>query len=262
MTEEVTWPSGDFSGVLTEGIYIFSVSGQFNYPTAGVLTFSSCTVTGYGTCKDPSYEGFLDAGLTVVVGTEGADSHLGSTDPDAKLSVYVKEASSPTTYSPADLVGTWRGNCIAAGPGAPYWERHTVTVETGGTFADSVTTSGGSTVATTGNSSFSSTTTGAVVSTITSASPNVTLTGFMDAGKTVLVYRCPWGDGTYEIMIFTKDAAIAPGAPTNVVAGAGTITQEAAVHFRPPASNGGPAATSYTVTSAPEERQPQAREAR
>jgi hypothetical protein len=78
------------------------------------------------------------------------------------------------------------------------------------------------------------------------------MNGVMDSGKTIMAFSDIWlsgGGTTAEIKIFTKDAAIAPGAPTDVGAGAGNA--EAAVKFRPPASNGGGPPTSYTVTSYP-----------
>jgi hypothetical protein len=185
---------------------------------------------------------FVDAGKTVTAGTSG----VSSTDPDAELSVFTKQAAS---YSAADLPGTWQGNTLVSGDSAPWWERDTLTINPDGSSTVSWTAYDGSTGSATGNLAISSA--GAVTWTCADCSSNQSFSGFVDAGKTVMVFTDTWASdaGTHEIKIFTKDAAIVPNAPTNVMAGAGNA--RAAVSFTPPASNGGPPVTSYTVTSNP-----------
>jgi titin len=68
------------------------------------------------------------------------------------------------------------------------------------------------------------------------------------AGSTLYGMTCNGGQN-YAGTIFSLAATAAPGAPTGVSATAGDA--EATVSFTPPASSGGSAMTSYTVTSNP-----------
>jgi hypothetical protein len=216
---------GTFTGTVTvDGGTPTAISGQMAISPSGVITCLS------GSCLDPTYESFMNAGKTVTVGTSGA----------APLQVFTKKAAS---YSMADLAGPWNGNSLASGPGAPWWERSTGTIEPDGTFTGSTTQSDGSTKNKTATFTLSSD------GVITSPSSS-TASGVMDADKTVMVITDTWSDGTAEIKIFTKNLSLtAPGAPTGVTATAGNAL--ATVSFTPPASTGGSPITRYTVTSIP-----------
>ncbi len=96
-----------YKGTLTQIVdgrtYINNVSGTSSLSSAGVLT---CVSSSLGCASN--YEGFADAGGTVVVGTSG----VSSTDTDAEFQVCTKQAAS---YSKADLYGTWQGNQLGTG---------------------------------------------------------------------------------------------------------------------------------------------------
>jgi membrane protein implicated in regulation of membrane protease activity len=186
----------------------------------------------------------MDAGKTVVVGTSGVSAS--SANPNALLWVMTEQAS---LYTIADFIGTWQGNALASGRGAPWWERDTLTINPDGSSTVSWTAYDGSTGSATGN--FVISLAGAVTWTCADCSSNQSFSGFMDAGKTVMVFTDTWASdtGTQEIKIFTKDAATVPNAPTNAMAGAGNA--RAAVSFTAPVSNCSYPVTSYTVTSNP-----------
>jgi len=215
---------GTFTGTVTvDGGTPTAISGQMAISPSGVITCLS------GSCLDPTYESFMNAGKTVTVGTSGA----------ALLQVFTKKAAS---YSMADLAGPWNGNSLASGPGAPWWERSTGTIEPDGTFTGSTTQSDGSTKNKTATFTLSS---DGVITTPSSS----TASGVMDADKTVMVITDTWSDGTAEIKIFTKNLSLtAPGEPTGVTATAGNAL--ATVSFTAP-NDGGSPITGYTVTSNP-----------
>ena len=97
-----------------------SVSGALAISSDGVITCVS------GSCVDPTYASFLNTDETVMVGTNGA----ATTTDDAGLLVFTKQT---TSYSIDSLVGTWHGNGLASGPGAPWWENDTLTINQNGT---------------------------------------------------------------------------------------------------------------------------------
>jgi len=185
----------------------------------------------------------MDAGKNVMVATSGA-----STDSeDAVLYVFTKQAAS---YSMADLAGTWQGNSLASGPGAPFWDRVNMKVNPDGT-AELVTEndSSGHTHKNESIGSLGISSNGVV----TISSTQDLMSGVMDAGKTVMVWTDTWvgntDPGTTGIVVFTKSAAagpVVPGAPTNVTAKAGNA--QATVSFTPPPANGS-GITHYTVTA-------------
>jgi hypothetical protein len=93
----------------------------------------------------------MDAGKTVLActntwATGGPDN--GTTS----ISVAVKKAAA---YSPTDLVGKWDSNSLATGPGAPWWERTTITISADGTFTGNATYSNDTPISISGKMSIS-----------------------------------------------------------------------------------------------------------
>ncbi|MFZ0932317.1 MAG: fibronectin type III domain-containing protein [Syntrophobacteraceae bacterium] len=231
--------------VNSDGTYRDTTTGSDGSSNSGNGTLSISS-TGVTTCvsgdclNSTNYSGVVDAGKTVMVATSGA-----STDTeDAVLYVFAKKAAS---YSRADLAGTWGGNSLASGTGAPWWERGTATIGPNGTFTVSATQSDGSPDSVKGTFSISSD----GVITISGVEDSQ-VSGVMDSSKTLIVISDSW-DGnsdpaTTDMKVFTKSAS-APGAPTGVTAIPGNA--QATVSFTPPASNGDSAITGYTVTSIP-----------
>ena len=233
MTETVS-PNGTFTGILTaDGGTPGSVSGQISLSPTGVIT----CVSGDCLSSPNNYAAFMGAEKTVSVGTSGAVSGQ-----DAQLFVFTKQAAS---YSMADLAGVWQGNSLASGPGAPWWERDSLTIDPDGTFTVFWTGSDGSTGSATGILSISS---DGAITCVSGDCADRSYMSFMDAGKTVAAGTRTWPDGaTREINIFTKDPV--PGAPEGVTAAAGDA--RATVSFNAPASTGGSPIQSYLVTSYP-----------
>jgi hypothetical protein len=119
-----TYQDGTYKGTLaaSDGSSI-DTSGQMSISRTGVITCLS------GDCLDSpnNYAASMGKGKTVSVGTSGAASGQ-----DGQIFFFAKQAAS---YSIDDLAGIWQGNSLASGPGAPYWERDTVTIDADGTFA-------------------------------------------------------------------------------------------------------------------------------
>ena len=99
----------DSSGDL-EGSYSDSNSGVGNpseklaLSGSGEVTLASCTTAP---CLDANFDGYMDAGKSVMVGTYGVSNSTS----DAVLSVFTKMAPS-SSYSMNDLAGTWEGNFL------------------------------------------------------------------------------------------------------------------------------------------------------
>ncbi|MGO9020109.1 MAG: hypothetical protein ACLQVJ_17370 [Syntrophobacteraceae bacterium] len=189
------YPDGTLTGTVTaDDETQRSVSGEVSISPIGVLT----CLSGGCLSSPNNYTAFMDAGKTVSVGTGGAST----TAEDAVLSVFTRQAAS---YSMADLTGTWQGNSLASGPGAPYWKKDIITVSPDGTYTGSYTASDESSDNTNGTLSISSDGLVTFVSGDRSGTEN--LSGVMNADKTVMVFTCTWPDGvTREIEIFTKAA--------------------------------------------------------
>jgi hypothetical protein len=215
------------------------LSGTLSISSDGVIT---CVA---GSCLDPNFESFMDAGKSVMVGTSTA----APTGQDVLLRVFTRKAAS---YSMADLAGTWQVNSLASGPGAPWWERMTTTVGSKGKFISSGTENGGG--VDNGGGAFSISP-GGVISLVIygkSGAKSHTVVGVMDAAKTVFVGTSTWDGntdpGTADLFIGAKSASV-PGAPTGVTAMPGDA--QATVSFTAPASDGDSAITGYTVISKP-----------
>ena len=107
-------------------------------------------------------------------------------------------------YSLADLEGTWEGNSLASGPGAPWWERATITIASDGTF--------------TGNNGDSEGYSGPISGKFNISSEGIVrMEGSSDAdflcsmgsGKTIFACTATWtsgSPGTTEMKVFTKKA--------------------------------------------------------
>src|SRR5208337_4706695 len=129
---------------------------------------------------DPNFESFMDAGKSVMVGTSAADP----TGQAVVLRLLTRKAAS---YSMADLAGTWQMNSLASGPGAPWWERTTITISRKGQFTSYGTEDGGVVDSAYGTFSISP---GGVIYLVTngeSGKVSRTVVGVMDATKTVFV---------------------------------------------------------------------------
>lgn len=143
----------------------------------------------------------LDAHKSVMVCTETwKDADPGSTN----LIVFTKKASS---YSTANMAGTWYFNTLASGPGAPWWERGTMTIGSGGMFSLSGTDSKGSSGTSAGEFSISP---DGIVTCTSGCGDGVAISGAMDKEKRVIVATATWGGtaapGTAQLMVLTRKA--------------------------------------------------------
>jgi len=156
----------------------------------------SISTDGIITCTDMStYRGHMDAGKTVIVGTSNWTTGSPGT---TEISIWTKKGDS---YSLADLAGTWEVNSLASGPGAPWWERGPITIDSNSSFSGTLTQSDGSLDNVSGTLNIT-------------ADGIITMTGndedlrcSMDAGKTVVVCTSTWttgSPGTTEIKVITK----------------------------------------------------------
>jgi large repetitive protein len=213
-----------------------SISGAFAISSAGEITCVS------GDCVDPTYASFLNTGETVTVGTSGA----ATTAEDAGLLVFTEQT---TSYSINNLVGTWQGNGLASGPGAPWWENDTLTINQDGTCSFVWAASNGSSGGENGTVSISSD--GVITLNLGS-----TASGVIDANMTVMVFTNTWSDGvTQEIKIFTNGTAAAVNTATILASSGGSAPvtagfSQATDSSTAPASNTGvPAATNNVLSN-------------
>ena len=188
-----------------------SVSGALSISSDGVITCVS------GSCVDPTYASILNTDKTITVGTNGAAT---STD-DAGLLVFTKQT---TSYSIDSLVGTWLGNGLASGPGAPWYENDTITINQNGTCTFVWTASNGTSGTENGTVSISS---GGVI-TLTLGS--TTSSGVIDANMTVMVFTNTWSDGaTREIRIFTNGNTVATSTAPIISSSSGSTPVTAGI---------------------------------
>ncbi len=202
--DRVTWkvkPDGRYTGsmIRSDGSS-GTVSGTLSISSDGVI---SCVA---GSCMDPNFESFMDAGKSVMVGTSAADP----TGQAVVLRLLTRKAAS---YSMADLAGTWQMNSLASGPGAPWWERTTITTSRKGQFTSYGTEDGGAVDGAYGTFSISP---GGVIYLVTRKKSR-TVVGVMDATKTVFVGTSTWTGnkdaGTAELFVSTKSASASAGQP-------------------------------------------------
>jgi len=185
---------GAYTGIITSSNGSSAgASGQISISKNGVMSCLSGDCPG----RPSNYKAFMASNKSVSVGTGVAAQGL-----DVLLSVAARQAAS---YSMDDLAGTWRGNSLASGPGAPYWERDLLTIDADGAFTASWIASDGSSGAERGVLSISQ---DGVITCVSGDCADRTFMSFMDAGKTVAAGTRTWPDGaTREIEIFTKESA-------------------------------------------------------
>jgi hypothetical protein len=201
--DRVTWrvkSNGRYTGSVTRSDGSSgSVSGTLSISSDGVIT---CVA---GSCMDPNFESFMDAGKSVMVGTSAADP----TGQDVVLRVLTREAAS---YSMGNLAGTWQMNGLASGPGTPRWESTTITISRKGQFFSVSWEDGGVIDTAFGTCSISP---GGVINLVTEVESGkesrTVVTGVMDATKTVFVGTSTWtgnnDPGTADLFISTKSAS-------------------------------------------------------
>ncbi|NOT33095.1 MAG: T9SS type A sorting domain-containing protein [Candidatus Eisenbacteria bacterium] len=213
---------------------------------SGVVTFAG----------SPAFRGVLDAGTTVLVGTDTWSSGSPGT---TELRVGLKMG---VGYALSNLSGPWELNIIASGPGAPWWERGRITVAADGNFSGTLTDHLGQPDASSGSLGLTS---GGI---LTLAGSN-TGRGAMDVGRTVMVMTSTWDGfaaGTADLTVGVKMAssyaladlvgtwelnslATGPGAP-RWGRGQMTIAANGSYVGSSTASNGesGPISGTYSIT--------------
>jgi hypothetical protein len=162
------------------------LSGTFTTSTSGLIKVKGNSVAKFR----------MDSGKTVMAGTSTwKGDQAGTTD----FFVLTRKADS---YSLADLEGTWDGNSLASGPGAPCWERANLVIYADGTFSASTVESTGATGNVNGTWQISS-------DGIITLEGDTTVGCSMDSHKTIIVCTDTWSKGqpgTTEMKIFTKKA--------------------------------------------------------
>jgi hypothetical protein len=111
--------------------------------------------------------------------------------------VLLKEGAS---YSSTDLTGQWELNAIASGPGAPWWSRGPITVNSDGTATCSLVDNKGS--PDTEGDTFSITSEGLIT---IQSTPDAQCR--MDVNKAVIACTSTWSDGTAALLTFVKKAS-------------------------------------------------------
>jgi hypothetical protein len=161
----------------------------------GSFTAASCTVllSENGTVSLVGSEGmtlYLNSGGTVMHGA------VNGVNGAAGLYTALKRTSS---YSQTDAAGSWNVNIVVSGPGAPWWERGTITVDGSGNFT-------GTSVDLFGNEGYLS-----VGGTLSLSSDGLvtlpsftTMQGTMDSHKNVMIWTDRWLNGTIELAVLTR----------------------------------------------------------
>jgi hypothetical protein len=185
---------GSFTGTLTEiGGSPEPVSGAFGVTPDGVVSLSVAAAAS----------GSLDAGRTVMALTNTWSGFMAGT---TELSVLVKMAAS---YAQADLAGTWELQSLATGPGAPWWNRATISVAPDGSFAGTSVDSDGSSQPTSGTLVLAP-------NGVLTRSGSPTARGALDAGRSVMLWTDTWATGapgTTEILFAVRTGGSTADAP-------------------------------------------------
>jgi hypothetical protein len=168
------------SGTESNGADDIGFSGAFSISSKGI----GLTVNGKTNnirCQINLYNSVLSC-----TETSGDDS--------TKLTVLTKQA---TSYSQADLAGSWEANMLDGGPTNPSWIRISgETIDSNGIFQGSYSDSNGSTTYLSGQVAIS---TNGEVTCLSGDCPDPNWISFMDAGKSVIV-------GTYGVSATNPDA--------------------------------------------------------
>ena len=180
---------GTFSGTSNDSSgHSASVSGAFSITNDGIVGISI-----QGSTVPPSYRCVMDSEKSVVVCTATTDGG------NATMDIFTKKASS---YSMADLVGTWQTNRLGASA-SPWWSRGTFTVGSDGTFSGTANDSfGQSGVSVSG--AFSINNDGVVGISIQGLTMPPSNRCVMDSGKSVVVCTATTDGGNATMDIFTK----------------------------------------------------------
>jgi len=146
---------------------------------AGVMSMSS---EGIVTMRriNPAYQGAMNSDKTIVAGTSSWDDPVQTSE----MVIITKKGSS---YSLADLEGTWEVHALASGS-APHWERGAVTFDANGGYSGTFDKSGGGSRAVSGTFGITS---GGIMQRV----PADTASCGMDARKTVVSCTETWTDG-------------------------------------------------------------------
>ena len=191
------WERGTVT-IQSNGSFLASVtdSDRDSGTAEGTLQIASDgTITRNGS---GNFKGNLDAGKTVMVITDIWNSNPAGT-PD--MTVMVKKGAS---YSLSDLQGSWAVHGLATGPGAPWWTRATMTVQSNGTFQAVTVESDGESETISGKFNMASD------GTITlEGKDSWAFQGNLDAGKTVVISTETWDSGapgTSEMKVWVKQA--------------------------------------------------------
>ncbi len=186
--DEPSWDRGlltvDAAGSYTYTGSDHAGSGGFLISADGVVTENDGSNYTYG----------LDAGKTVMGGT---GSRSGSED----FLVVLKQAAS---YAQADLVGEWEVSIIATEPAAPFWARGPVTIQSDGSYSGTLSQCFNGAVSSAAFAGSLSMGAGGEIVKTDQVDNHV---GYMDAGKTVMVFVGNWSSGlptTADMMILTK----------------------------------------------------------
>jgi len=197
----------------------------------GTFSISSdCTITVTSDdFSDSNRQEVLDSGKTLMAVTSTKSDGV-----TAQLGVMAKKASS---YSAADLPGTWEMNSLDSGADAPRWKRGVVTVDSSGNFTLSGTESNSNTLSSSGKLSISS------AGVVTCSSCETDFKGVMDSGKTSLVITNTPDTGAYEMGILTRNPLTISGT---VATSGGTAMSGVTVTL---ASSSGTVLSSVTTDS-------------
>ena len=172
----------------------YSLSETFNLSSDGIITMP----------EFPNIQGSMNADKSIIVWTDTWSNWKAGT---TELKIFTKMA---TSYSSDDLQGTWRAYGLASGPGAPWWERAVLTINSDGTFTANSQESDGN------PSTFSGTFNLSSDGIITMPEfPNIQ--GSMNADKSIIVWTDTWSSwqaGTTELKIFTKMATYSDSIAT------------------------------------------------
>jgi hypothetical protein len=157
-------------------------SGRLYLSPDGVTTLAGST----------QFRGAMDAQKTIMVSTD--TSKAGAM---TELRIAVRMAAA---YAQSDLAGTWRSYTLASGPGEPWWERGSGTIDAAGSYSGTATESSG------GGGPKSGTFTLAANGHLTLA--GVPTYAVLDASKSVIVWANTWSGtwrpGTAELKVFVR----------------------------------------------------------
>ena len=123
------------------------------------------------------------------------------------LLFLVRPVQAANIFMTADLAGTWEVNSLASGPGAPWWLRGAVTVNSNGSFSGTLDEYNSDPDMVSGTLSISAD------GVITSQDVDPDFRAAMDSGNTVIVGTATWDEGepgTTYISVWVKKGELYP----------------------------------------------------